>query len=352
MLRPLPASCCGIRSPSTSRTVPAAMPEDDAVRALPLAEVVAVEVQEHLEVGVAHRAEGRWRSPGCWASSAVAGLRLSFGETLSEPGDRDAPGAGDLAVGLVPAAARGARRGRAWARRTGGARRGRRRRRGAWRAGASTSRAGRSSRRSRRRPRVADLQVGGVHRPAEGSPPRRRLRAGADAGGRLRGVVLDELRPDTDGGENPDVPDGVARVRRHLDDVAGQQIAGAREAVPCWRPIAWLLMLVIPELMGVIGGRPAAVSASSAAVSASKTKPEQSTPRPTRCMNARRVSAVGGHVALSRPRSTARCIAACSCSAVPLPTRTALGSALNQARTPAPSSACEPPAAPRRPRSG
>ena len=126
----------------------------------------------------------------------------------------------------------------------------------------------------------------------------------------------------------------------------GRRSAGFVIRVPCWRPIAWLLMLVIPESIGVIAGSPAAWSAASAAVSASYTKPEQSTPSPIRCMNARRVSAVGGHVAFSRPRSTAACIAAWSCSAVPLPTLTAVGRPLNQGRTPAPSSACVPLAAP------
>jgi hypothetical protein len=49
----------------------------------------------------------------------------------------------------------------------------------------------------------------------------------------------------------------------------GSRSPGRVTAVPCWRPIAWLLMFVIPELIGVIAGSPAAVSAASAAVSAS-----------------------------------------------------------------------------------
>ena len=104
--------------------------------------------------------------------------------------------------------------------------------------------------------------------------------------------------------------------------------------------------------MGVIGGSPAAVSAASAAVRASKTKPEQSTPRPTRCMNARRVSAVGGQVAFSSPpvdgplHRRLQLLGRCPCRPAPHS-----AAPLNQGADAAPSSACEPPAAPPSPES-
>ena len=48
----------------------------------------------------------------------------------------------------------------------------------------------------------------------------------------------------------------------------GRRSAGFVIRVPCWRPIAWLLMFVTLEDIGVIGSKPAPVSAWSAAVSA------------------------------------------------------------------------------------